>query len=224
MSTPPTRRAIFISFLGLSAVFTLTGCGKPNRANIELRKQINALQAELDLTKRQRAADRATIDALQKQQNTGLATLPPTRLDKLFSTHGLVLGKLTGGADLDPSKPGDEGLKVYAGLTDQTGQKFKAAGSFVVEAFDLASPQSQDTRLGKWTFDVDQTRQSWNGLMLQYGYVLTLPWQQRPPANPDVTVKVTFRDELTGREFTEQRAVKVTPPAPASPISAGAGN
>ena len=134
---------------------------------------------------------------------------PPQRLENLFTTHGLVLGRLTGGADLDPATPGDEGLKVYAGLTDQSGQKFKAAGSFVVEAFDLSMPQ--DNRLGRWTIDLNQAKDAWNGLLLQYGYVLTLPWQ-RPPAHPDVTVKVTFRDELTGREFVQQKVVKVSPP------------
>jgi hypothetical protein len=194
----------------LSAGWAVAGCGKPNRANIELRKQNTDLQTRLDLVTRQREADRLTIEALQKEQGTGVENLPPQRLENLFTTHGLVLGRLTGGADLDPSKPGDEGLKVYAGLTDESGQKFKAAGSFVVEAFDLASPQ--DTRLGRWTVDVRQTREAWNGLLLQYGYILTLPWQ-RPPAHPDVTVKVTFRDELTGREFVQQKVVKVNPPS-----------
>ena len=201
------------SLAGLALI--VSGCGKPNRANIELRKQNTSLQSDLDVVKRQREADRLTIEALQKQQNSGVPTLPPARLEKLFTTHGIALGRLTGGADLDPSKPGDEGLKVYVGLFDQSGQKFKAAGSFAVEAFDLAMPPGQDNRLGKWTFDVGQAKDLWNGLLLQYGYVLTCPWQ-RPPAHPDVTVKVTFRDELTGREFVQQGQAKVNPP-PAAP-------
>ena len=224
MTSRPLNRAV-ISFIALAWV--ATGCGKPNPANILLRKKNDALQSELDVVKRQRDADRLTIEALQKQQNSGIPTLPPARLETLYTTHGLVLGRLTGGADLDPAKPGDEGLKVYVGLTDQSGQKFKAAGSFVVEAFDLAAKDAQDTRLGQWTVDAKQARDAWNGLMLQYGYILTLPWQ-RPPAHPDVTVKVTFRDELTGREFVQQKVIKVTPPTtgptPPSqqPTSAGA--
>ena len=215
-----------ILLLALAAILG-AGCGKPNKANIELRKKNDTLLNELTLVKRQRDADRLTIEALQKQQGGGVESLPPTRLETLYTTHGLVLGRLTGGADLDPSKPGDEGLRVYAGLVDQSGQKFKAAGSFVVEAFDLGASSGQDTRLGQWTVDARQARDAWNGLLLQYGYILTLPWQQAP-TNADVTLKVTFRDELTGRQFVQQKVVKVNPPgasanpqAPAAP-SAGA--
>ena len=210
-------RHTLLSCLALAAAVAV-GCGKPNKANIELRKKNDTLQNELTLVKRQREADRLTIEALQKQQGSGVESLPPSRLETLYTTHGLVLGRLTGGADLDPAKPGDEGLRVYVGLIDQQGQKFKAAGSFVVDAFDLAASNPEATRLGQWTVDPKQARDAWNGLLLQYGYILTLPWQ-RPPANPEVTVKVTFRDELTGREFVQQKVVKVNPPG-ASPTPA----
>jgi hypothetical protein len=191
----------------------LSGCGSPNVASVEVRKQNQAIRDEVETLKRAREADAATIRSLQSQIGS-VPTLSHERLAKLFTTHGLTLGRLTGGADLDRNKPGDEGIKVYAQPTDDAGEAIKAAGSFTVEAFDLAA---DPPTVGKWQFDLDAARKAWNGVALSRQYVLTCPWQQQgPPKHPDVTVKVTFRDELTGREYSEQRVVKVRLPEPAS--------
>jgi hypothetical protein len=139
-----------------------------------------------------------------------LQTLPQDRLDKLFTVHGLSLGRLTGGADLDPAKPGDEGIKVYVVPTDDSGESLKAAGSFVIELFDLN--KTTDNLVGHWEFSVEQARHNWYGRALLYTYVLNCPWQARPPEHPDLTLKVVFRDELTGREFSLQQAIKVKLP------------
>ena len=80
-------------------------------------------------------------------------------------------------------------------------------GSFVVEAFDLAAPDGQRD-VGKWEFPVDQAGKLWSGALLRYEYVLPCPFQ-KPPANAELTVKVTFTDELTSRVFTEQKVVSV---------------
>jgi hypothetical protein len=198
-----------VGFLVCTALFIIvSGCGTPNVASIEVRKQNQALKDELESLKRAREADAATIAALQSQVGS-VPTLPQERLGKLFTTHGLQLGRLTGGADLDRDKPGDEGLKIYATPTDDQGDLFKAAGSFTVEAFDLTSgPVS----VGKWTFDTETARKAWNGAALSRQYVLTAPWQQGPPKHEELTIKVTFRDELTGREFHQQKVVKVRLP------------
>ncbi|HEY7119925.1 MAG TPA: hypothetical protein VH475_25275 [Tepidisphaeraceae bacterium] len=187
------------------------GCGAPDAANITLRKENQNLRDQIETLGRAREADAATIRSLQAKVGT-LPTLPEDRLDKLFTTHGLQLGRLTGGADLDATKPGDEGVKVYATPTDDEGQPFKAAGSFVIEAYDLAENPPQ--QIGKWSFDVDAAKKAWIGSFLARNYVFTLPWQQRPPRHDELTVKVTFHDELTGREFHDQKVVKVKiPPA-----------
>jgi hypothetical protein len=97
-------------------------------------------------------------------------------------------------------------LKVYVVPTDQTGDELKAAGSFVVELFDLN--KTSDNLVGRWEFNHDQARQSWLGSALLYEYVLTCPWQ-RPPEHSELTLKVTFQDELTGRQFATQKVVHV---------------
>ena len=198
----------------------LGGCkllfgGSPSKANIELRKQNQQLVGQVNQLKTQHESDAATITGLTQRTGT-VATLEPARLDRLFTVHSLRVQRLTGGADLDPDKPGQEGLKVYVGLLDQYGDEIKSAGSFVIEAFDLAEPQA--TRLGRWEFPVEQAQQNWHSFLTRYEYVLTCPWQT-PPRHPDVTVRVQFNDELTGRQFTAQSVVKVEVPPTLQPAT-----
>jgi hypothetical protein len=197
-------------FAWLAVAVLLAGCGKPNRANITLRKEAQKLQAEIAQLKRQHDADAATVRGLEQRVGT-VPTLESSRLARLFTVHGIRLDRLTGGADLDSSKPGQEGLKVYVALLDQHGDEIKSSGSFVVEAFDLG--QQPPARLGRWDFPVEQSQANWHSFLTRYEYVLTCPWQQ-PPGRPDVTVHVQFSDELTGRQFNAQTVAKVdVPPA-----------
>ena len=182
-----------------------TGCGSPSAANIQLRKENTSLRNELDVNKRQRVADLATIRALQKR-NPSVPSLDTDRLDKLFTAHGVQFGRLTGGADLDPKKKGQDGLKVYVVPTDASGEQLKAAGSFTVEAFDL---NAKPARIGTWFFDTDQARSLWIGGGLIYDYVLPCPWQTAP-ADRKLTVKVTFTDELTQRQFSAQKKIELS--------------
>lgn len=203
--------AVKLAILLTSAAMLAAGCGSPNSANIVVRKQNQDLQDKIDSLTRSHEADQAELKGLKDRIGT-LPTLPEDRIAKLFTTHGLSLGKLTGGADLDRDKPGDEGFKVYVTPTDDEGDTLKAAGSFVIEAFDLASKLPER---GKWTFDTDQTRKCWNGSFLSHQYVLTCPWQS-PIQHEELTVKVTFRDELTGREFHTQKVIKIKLPPSSS--------
>ena len=204
MNLPPRRRAIFA--LAAAALLSFAGCGKPNQANILLRKDNQKLQSQIDQLHRRHKADEATIAGLTNRTGT-LPTLPPDRLGKLFTVHAIRLGRLTGGADLDSAKPGDDGLKAYVELLDQHGDEIKSSGSFAVEAFDLGGPDPR--RLGRWEFPVEKAQEYWHSFLTRYEYVLPLPWQDATPRTPDVTVRVTFTDELTGRQFTEQTVAKV---------------
>ncbi|MCC7350587.1 MAG: hypothetical protein IT446_08470 [Phycisphaerales bacterium] len=186
------------------------GCGQPNRANIELRKQNQSLASQIEDLNRRHEADQATIRGLQSNATTQ-PTLPLERLDALFTVHGLSFGRLTGGADLDSGRPGDEALKVYVVPVDQQGDVLKAAGSFVIELFDLE--QAGEPLLGKWEFSTVEAAKNWYGQSLLYQYILTCPWQ-RVPEHQKLLVQVRFTDELTGRVFVEKRDITVNvPPA-----------
>ena len=189
----------------------VAGCGSPSKPNIALRKQVQKLEGQIAQLKRESSAKDAQIAGLTDQVGT-VPTLAPARLDKLFTVHSIRVGRLTGGADLDASKPGDDAFKVYVNTLDQHGDMIKAAGSFVIEAFDL-SGDGQPARLGRWEFPVEKAQEYWHSFFTRYEYVLTCPWQGRPPRGSEVTVRITFVDELTGRKFTEQRVAMVRPPA-----------
>ena len=200
--------SVWLFLLVLTAL--CPSCGRPSAANIELRKQNAALGGQIEEFERRHRADQASIRALESSAAT-MPSLPRSRLEKLFTVHGLKLGKLTGGADLDRSVAGHEGLVIYAVPVDQDGDELKAAGSFNIEAFDLALPVSQ--KIGQWTFRAEEAKKNWNSVGLLYCYVLRCRWQNLP-THGDLTIKVTFTDELTGRAFTEQRVVKIDLPGP----------
>jgi hypothetical protein len=192
---------------------TIIGCAAgPRAANITLRKELQQRDAQIALLTAQHQADLADLRASTRPTTT---TLTPDRLARLYTTHGLTLGRLTGGSNLDTAKSGDQGLKIYAVPTDDDGQPLKAAGTFTIEAFDLSLPENN--RIGNWQFDLNAARQSWVSGFLLYNYVLICPWQNRVPTNSQVTIRVMFHDELTDREFTQQRLVNVNPPATTAP-------
>jgi hypothetical protein len=191
----------------LAPLLTALGCGTPSGANIALRKELQQRDQQIALLKIQHQGDLADLRAASRPTTTMLV---PDELARLFTTHGLSFGRLTGGSNLDTGKPGDQGLKIYVVPTDDDGQPLKAAGTFTVQVFDLSQPT--DNLIGEWHFDLEQTRQSWYGSALLYNYVLTCPWQKRVPVNSQLTIRATLHDELTGREFTQQRLVTVNPP------------
>ena len=206
----------FAAFAGVCLAISLAGCASPSAANNKLRVENQALREQVEHLKQEHDADVASLRAMESKVGT-VATLPRERLDKLFTVYGIKLGKLTGGDDWDADKPGDDGIKVAVTPLDQQGDKLKAAGSFAIDLFDLESPT--EPHIGHWTFDAIQSRQNWYGALL-YSYVFKCPWQKTPLHN-ELTVRVTFSDELTGRQYNEQQVCKVnlpglaaTPPTP----------
>ncbi|MDQ3441244.1 MAG: hypothetical protein M3478_12930 [Planctomycetota bacterium] len=207
-----TIRAAIVAVVLTGAA--LAGCGSPSKPNITLRKKNAALREEIISLKAARESDMAAIRRLESNATT-VPVLPHDRVDKLFTAHGLKLGKLTGGWDADRSTPGDEGLQIFTVPTDQAGDEIKATGTFVVDAFDLS--KGGEVRLGHWEFPTQETSKKWLGNALQYGFIFEVVWQTIPTGD-EVTIRTTFTDELTGRVFTAQRAVKVVlpPPPPAT--------
>jgi hypothetical protein len=182
------------------------GCGgKPNAANIELRRQNQALHEQIASLSVQRKQDQLTIQQLESSMPT-VPILPAERMNELYTVADLQLGRLTGWADLDPKTEGDDGLKIYVVPVDASGDELKAAGSFKIEAFDLSA---RETRVGEWSFSVDRARAHWNGSGLLYEYVLPCPFKE-VLSQTELTLKVTFTDALTQRVYTVQKLIKKT--------------
>jgi hypothetical protein len=175
----------------------------PDKANIELRKTNQTLQAKVDNLQREHDADIATIRGLQASATT-VPVLPQDQLDQLYTVTGIRFGRLTGGYHPNPDDPADTMLKVYVVPTDNDGQDVKAAGTFKVELFDLAL---NNTRLGQWDFDLAAAKSSWHGSALMYTYVLDCPWQTAP-THEKLVARVTYTDALTHRIFSQDDEVK----------------
>jgi outer membrane murein-binding lipoprotein Lpp len=197
------------SFVILIAAAIASGCGNPSKANIQLRKDKQQLEAQIAELKQQQLADRARITGFESQAGS-LPTLPQDRLQKLFTVHGIKLGRLTGGDPGNGVNAPDEGIKVYLSPVDETGEEVKATGTVMVEAFDLEL--EGDNRIGRWTIDPIALKDRWRSLGWLQAFVLELPWQ-RPPQHSKIAVKVTFRDELTGRVYSVIREAQVKIPA-----------
>jgi hypothetical protein len=202
--------ALIFVVVPLGVCCALWGCGGPNKASIIVRKENQDLHDKVDELKRQHEADEAKIRGLEARVGT-VTTLPEDRLDKMFTAHGFRFNtRLTGGADLDLNKPGDEGIKIYVVPTDQAGDPIKTSGTFKVELFDLAD---NGAKVGEWDFDHEKSAKSWNGNRLIYAYVLECPWQS-VPKHRALTARVSFTDDLTQRIFVEQQKLTVElPPA-----------
>lgn len=206
------RRSFFL--LALAPLLLMVGgCallgGSPSAANIALRKQVQTLNGQITSLKQQVSGQDEVIKGLRERSGT-LPTLPPDRLSNLWTTHGLKFGRLTGGWDRDLKAEGDEGIKVYVAPTDEDGQAIKMAGSFTIELFDLAD--TSQPSIGTWKFDVVAARKAWRGMLMDYNYVLECPWQNRVPTHPELTLKVTFVDELTQTPFHAQQVITVKVP------------
>ena len=90
------RKSRTITFLSLTITLTALGCGgRPNAANIELRKKKQKLTETVERLESQHRGDQATIKALEESKGT-VPTLPSTQLAQLFTTHGIKLERLTG--------------------------------------------------------------------------------------------------------------------------------
>jgi len=216
--TPAARLFRLVPLLAL--LCGAGGCsllfGNPSAANIQLRKDKEALRKQIDELQQKLAARDAELGALREHIPT-VPTLPPDRIASLFTTHSLKLGRLTGGWDKDPRQPGDEGIIVHVSPLDEDGQAIKAAGAFTVDAFDLAE---QQPLVGRWDFDQAAARKAWRGNFLDYNYVLECSWKDRRPRHTELTLKITFLDELTQMEFHTQQVVKVILPATTQPAAA----
>lgn len=130
------------------------------------------------------------------------------RLARLVRVDRIELERLSGG--YDENRDGvDEGVVAYLRLRDVDGDSIKAAGSVVLEAYDLAAPQGEQL-VARAELDVDATRAAWFGRFLTSHFAVKAPWLAgRPPANRQITLVVRFTELLTGRTFETQHVGQI---------------
>lgn len=187
------------------AALLLAGCRSPSKANILLRKENQSLKDELSALRRRADADRATIAALQADRT--LSVPAPDVSDRLFTVNGIRIGRLTGSEAPTSDLASPVGFRVQFSPTDEDGQKLKAAGRIRVEILDSQAAEGSPA-IANWDFDTAASRKLWHGDALLYDYLLTCP----VPANlagGEVTIRVTFTDELTARQFSDVKKIRL---------------
>lgn len=195
-----------ISSAALGAALCVGGCfGTPNQDNIRLRKLNQDLTAQVGTLQQQADARQRTIDGLL-QRSSSLQTLSPEEIRRVWTASGIKFGRLTGGWDVDASHPMGKGLTVFLTPIDDSGSSTQAAGSFVIEAFDLAN--AEHPYLGRWTFASPANKANWRNFLLEFGYELHCPWQT-VPTRKDITLRAAFTDELTRAVYTAQTQIKL---------------
>lgn len=171
------------------------GCGRPYAANIQLRKENQALREEVKQLRAMRQADIANRFMAVGETGGGVS------LDRLFTAHGLRVGRLTGIYG--------QRLRVFVVPTDQEGDLLKAAGSFELRAFDLN--RGREAMVGAWQFTEEEAAAAWNGELLQYGYVLECALPRAMSEGESLTVRIVFTDLLTGRRIEADTVARVRP-------------
>jgi len=143
-----------------------------------------------------------------KEQVRVLSGLPEeVKLENTRRLKSLKVGRFTGFYDKD--KDGKkEKLIVYIEPMDEEGDRIKAGGTVDVQLWDLNKSQD-DALLGQWHVTSDELRKAWFDTLLSTNYrcVFDITGKVEDFTKP-LTVKVTFTDYLTGRTFTDQRAIK----------------
>ncbi|MCE5279133.1 MAG: hypothetical protein LLG03_14025 [Planctomycetaceae bacterium] len=169
-----------------------------------LAKQVSQLEAQNRKLKDDIAQQNKQIDTLQ-----GLGG--PSRLEKIYHVNSIELSRYTGGVD-DDKKPGDDAVDVFVAPLDQQRDKIKAAGSMTVEIYDLAQPAAENL-VGRYAWNADELAKHWkSGLMANFYRVRCPLPKDRPLKHADLTIRVTFTDFLTGKQFAAQSTAKATLP------------
>lgn len=173
-------------------------------------RRLHKLEQENLKLKSEAGKLRETIAAQGTQIKT-LQALGSRRLEKLFYVTSIKLGRYTGGVNLD-GKEGDDGIRVYLIPQDADGHTLKAAGHVRVQLFDLAAGE-KGRLIATCEFAVETIGKKWAGGFLTKHYKFDCPWKS-PPGHAEITVRASFTDYLTGKEFTAQKVCKVDlPPA-----------
>lgn len=186
------------------AAAVLAGCA-PSSANIKLRKENQQLQDRIAALETRRSGDLASIKAMESQSAIP-PLVPQSKLEGLFTAHGLTFGRLTGGYREPATAASETGVVVHVVPTDEQGQTLKAAGRFYVTVFDLGVPEKP--LVGQRKFSLAEARESWNGRALLFNYVLKVPFQIAPK-HDELLIRVEFIDELTGRTITAEKNIKI---------------
>lgn len=203
---PAERRFGRVAVCGLLCAVLSAGCNGLGQETATLRQENERLRREVGRLERESITNARLVTDL-RTQIARLQQLGSRRLDLLYSAASLEIERLSGGYDAD-KLPGDDGIVVYLRPLDAVGDAIKAAGDIRIELLDLANPDGQHL-IGEYIIPVHKAMEMWYGRFMTYHYTIHCPWRDGPPRHPQITIRATFVDYLTGKELTATRQVEV---------------
>ncbi|OWY71891.1 hypothetical protein B7486_09570 [cyanobacterium TDX16] len=189
----------------------LAGCLQPDSGDSRIT-QIQQLEDRIESQNRELIQQKSQIAEQARQIQTLQGLSEPDRLARLVHVDKIRLQSLSGGYD-DDRDGIDDGAVAYLQLLDAQGDVIKAAGSVVMEVFDLAAPDAERQVL-MHQLGPEELAATWFGRFMTSHYSIKAPWPSgRMPAHKSLTIVVRFTELLTGESFEVQLPVKVNGPA-----------
>ena len=228
------RCAVGVLLAGVGLGLAGAGCSTTSLSRDE---QIQMLMA------RDRRGQEELLAAQQRiAQLTASGAQPraaPAPVEDPFRPAAVRFGKYSG--VLDENRPAtQQRLRVVIELLDATGDVVKRAGSLNLEALTppagsekvsgtlrlkvpdtfsdhpgAAPPAQAGQPFHRWTFSVDELRQTWLSGLGTYGYILKLPWPAgRAPPGDRLVLRAKFTT-LSGEVLAAETAIPLPRPAAA---------
>jgi len=206
--SPVVHRLSFIFSL-LFSVFCLLlvgGCQEPAQGP-SLADQIEELTQEKAQLQRQIEQVDTENDELKSRVEVLSSLGGEKRIEDFSPIKSIAIGRYTNFYDKD--KDGKkEKLIVYVQPLDAEGDKVKAPGQIDVQLWNLNN-SAGEALLGSWHIGPDELRKLWFATVVTLNYRLTfdMPEAVESFAEP-LTVKVAFKDSLSGKTFEQQKVIK----------------
>jgi hypothetical protein len=202
------RRRTLNSFLPRCLIIVAVagaGCRCHDLVEAELRsreRDVQYLRCELH---RLEDENQALAHELGGARHEGGVPIPTELTGQTYTVKKITLGRLTGGYSAD-GVSGDAALRVIVEPRDSDNHSVKVPGSVQVEALEI-TPEGLKTHLATWNVDAHQLRRTWQSGLFTTGYVLLLPWRNRPASDK---LRVVARLRLgDGRVFEADRDITV---------------
>ncbi|MHC4192593.1 MAG: hypothetical protein ACYS8I_00960 [Planctomycetota bacterium] len=206
-----------LSIVGLRFYLVLTGCllglvgacdnGGREDIELSLNNQIENLQQQKTELLTQIEQARIENQQLRNQMQVLSKLRAEAKLEELYTLQRIKIHKYTGFYDKDDDGK-TEKLIVYVQPIDKQGDIIKVPGSADVELWDLNKEQNE-ARLGQWHMERDQLKDEWFTTLIKGNYRLVFDITDKVhDFTQPLTVKVTFTDYITGKEFQEQRVIE----------------
>jgi hypothetical protein len=187
-------------------LLTFSGC-QQSAEGPSLTDQIEQLTQEKAQLQRQIEQTNTENNELKSRVEILSSIGGENRIDDFSLVQDIKIGRYTNFYDKD--KDGKkEKLIVYVQPIDAEGDKIKAAGEIDVQLWNLNN-SAGEALLGSWQTGLEELRKMWFATVVTLNYRLIFDIPEAVVSfHEPLTVKVTFKDHLTGKTLEAQKVIE----------------